>query len=56
MSSSIILQEYGVPPGKESMDERRLRLAKVKHDYEKSLTEFDAKIMEQVKQSFLLER
>lgn len=40
-------KEYGVPPGKESMDERRLRLAKVKYDYEKSLTEFDAKIMEQ---------
>ena len=30
------------------MEERRLRLAKVKYDYEKSLTEFDAKIMEQV--------
>ena len=37
------MKEYGPPPGKESLDERRLRLAKVKEDYEKSLKEFDMK-------------
>ena len=46
----LLTKEYGPPPGKESLDERRVRLAQVKQDYEKSLTEYDAKRMEQVSQ------
>ena len=41
-------QEYGPPPGKMSIDELRVMRAKIKEDYEKSLTEFDAQRMEQV--------
>ena len=42
------MQEFGPPPGKMSIDERRAHLAQVKQEYERSLTEFDSKIMEQV--------
>ena len=38
-----------------SIDELRVMRAKIKEDYEKSLTEFDAQRMEQVKQIVLRE-
>lgn len=41
-------KEYGPPPGKESIDERRMRLAKIKEDYEKSLQEFTPEFAERV--------
>jgi len=40
-------KEYGPPPGKMSIDEIKVMRAKIKEDYEKSLTEFDAQRMEQ---------
>ena len=46
------MQEFGPPPGKMSIDERRAHLAQVKQEYERSLTEFDSKIMEQVNTGF----
>ena len=46
------MQEFGPPPGKMSIDERRAHLAQVKQEYERSLTEFDSKIMEQVGTGF----
>ena len=46
------MQEFGPPPGKMSIDERRAHLAQVKQEYERSLTEFDSKIMEQVSTGF----
>ena len=48
------MQEFGPPPGKMSIDERRAHLAQVKQEYERSLTEFDSKIMEQVGEHRLL--
>ena len=47
-----VVQEFGPPPGKMSIDERRAHLAQVKQEYERSLTEFDSKIMEQVNTGF----
>ena len=51
----VLLKEYGPPEGKMSIDELRVMRAKIKEDYEKSLTEFDAQRMEQVKQIVLRE-
>ena len=45
----IDYQEYGPAPGKESLEERRLRMAKAKEEYQQGLSEFSASNREEVR-------
>ena len=45
----IDYQEYGPTPGKETLEERRLRMAKAKQEYQEGLTEFSASNREEVR-------